>query len=76
MTRPARWNWDVELTPHVLKRMVDREFTEVDLRQMLEAASSVRADVQEARWAITSRHRGHPWEIIVEPDELERVLGV
>jgi hypothetical protein len=74
MAWPGWWDWDLE-TPHALKRMVDRKFTEVDLRQMLKDASSVRP-VQEARWAITSRHRGRSWEIIVEPDESERVLVV
>jgi hypothetical protein len=73
---PAWWDWELELTPHVLKRMVDREFTEVDLRQMLEDASSIRHDVEEGRWLIASRHRGRPWEIVVEPDEAERVLVV
>jgi hypothetical protein len=33
-----------------LKRMVDRRFTEIDLRQMLEGASSLRPDVEEGRW--------------------------
>jgi len=41
MRWPAWWVWELELTPHVLKRMVDREFTELDLRQMLEDASSL-----------------------------------
>lgn len=30
MRWPVWWEWDLELTPHVLKRMLDREFTEVD----------------------------------------------
>src|SRR5207244_11351510 len=63
-------------TPHVLKRMVDRGFTEVDLRQMLEDGSSFRPDVEEGRWVIVSRHRRRSWEIIVEPDEAEQVLVV
>jgi hypothetical protein len=25
---PERWTWELEMTPHVLKRMVDRDFTE------------------------------------------------
>ena len=35
---PAWWNWELELTLHVLKRMEDRDFNEVDLRMMLEHA--------------------------------------
>ena len=31
---PAWWDWELELTAHVLKRMVDRRFSEVDLRSM------------------------------------------
>ena len=76
MRWPAWWEWELELTPHVLKRMVDRRFNEVDLRQMLEEASGLRADVEAGRWAIASRHGGQPWEIIVEPDEVEQVLVV
>jgi hypothetical protein len=56
--------------------MLDREFTEVDLRQMLEDASSLRRDVQEGRWIATSHHRRRAWEIIIEPDEVEHVLVV
>ena len=76
MRWPAWRDWELELTPHVLKRMVDRGFTEVDLRQMLEDASSFRPDVEEGRWAIVSRHRRRSWEIIVELAEAERVLVV
>jgi hypothetical protein len=76
MRWPAWWDWELELTPHVLKRMVDREFTELDLRQMLEDASSLRPDVEEGRWVVTARHRRRAWEIVVEPDSAERVLVV
>jgi hypothetical protein len=31
-TWPEWWDWELELTPHLLKRLVDRGFTEVDLR--------------------------------------------
>jgi hypothetical protein len=76
MRWPAWWDWALELTPHILKRMVDRQFTEVDLRQMFEGASSLRPDVEEGRWIIASRHHRRAWEIIVEPDEAEHVLVV
>ena len=76
MQWPAWWDWELELTPHVLKRMVDREFTELDLRQMLEDASSLRPDVEEGRWVVNAPHRRRAWEIVVEPDEAERVLVV
>ena len=56
--------------------MEDRQFTEVDLRQMLEAASDVRADVVEGRFVIVTRHLAQPWEVIVEPDADELLLVV
>jgi hypothetical protein len=42
--------------------MVDREFTELDLRQMLQDASSLRRDVEEGRWVAVSRHHRRAWE--------------
>ena len=76
MRWPPWWDWELELTPHVFKRMVDREFTEIDLRQMLEDASGLRRDVEQGRWVITARHYGRAWEIVVEPDQAEHVLVV
>ncbi len=38
VTWPAWWEWEIELTPHLEKRMEDRDFTEVDLRAMLQRA--------------------------------------
>ena len=65
---PDWWNWELELSPYLLKRMTDRRFTEIDLRRMLERASGYREDVVEGRGVIETRHRGRPWEVIVEPD--------
>ena len=48
--------------------MVDRRFTEVDLRRMLERAKGHRRDIVEGRWIIETSHRRKPWEVIVEPD--------
>ncbi len=66
----------MELSPHLLKRMDDRRFTEIDLRRMLERASSYREDVVEGRWVIDTRHRGKAWEVIVGPDLERRLLVV
>jgi hypothetical protein len=56
--------------------MEDRDFNELDLRQMLEGMSSYRADVVEGRWVIEARLRGQKWEVIVEPDMTEELLVV
>ena len=36
---PEWWSWELKFTPHLLKRMVDRRFSEVDLRIMQDAAT-------------------------------------
>lgn len=51
-------------------------FTEVDLRSMLERASTLSPDVMEGRFAIATRHAGRPWEVIVEPDDEDQLLLV
>jgi hypothetical protein len=56
MPWPDWWEWELELTPHLEKRMEDREFTEVDLRAMLEQAAGHYVDVVEGRWVIETRH--------------------
>jgi hypothetical protein len=76
MEWPTWWHWDLELSPHLLKRMLDRAFTEVELRVMLENASGYHQNHEPGRWAIETKHSGHPWEVIVEPIEPEQVLVV
>jgi len=56
--------------------MVDRRFTEVDLRAMLDGATGLRRDIVEGRWVVTCRHRRHVWEVIVEPDRGAQLLVV
>jgi hypothetical protein len=76
VTFPEWWDWELELTPHVEKRMEDRTFTEVDLRLMLERATGFRRDVVDDRFVVETRFRGGPWEVVVEPDEVEHLLVV
>ena len=56
--------------------MVDRRFTEVDLRLMLERANGYTPDVVEGRFAITTTHNRRLWEVIVEPDGEPKLLVV
>jgi hypothetical protein len=48
--------------------MVDRGFTEVDLRTMLENPRGYRPDIIEGRWVVITVHHRRTWEVIVEPD--------
>lgn len=43
---------------------------------MLEYATSYKSDILEGRFVIDAKHRGAPWEVIVEPDEVRRLLVV
>jgi len=70
------WDWELEFTPHLLKRMEDRGFNEVDLRSMLTDASVWRKSATEGRYVITSLFEHEDWEIVVEPDETVQLLIV
>jgi hypothetical protein len=73
---PPWWEWELELTPHLEKRMEDRGFNEVELRAMLHGALGFRADLAEGRFVIETEHGRRAWEVIVEPDEMDHLLVV
>lgn len=74
--RPPWWDWELELSPHLLKRMADRSFTESDLRAMLnlDRVTAVRRDLVPGRWVVRTRHQRRRWEVIVEPDREAALL--
>ena len=76
MEWPNWWDWELEISSHIEKRMEQRDFTEVDLRGMMESARGYREDVVEGRWIIDVKHRGMPWEVVVEPDTADELLVV
>jgi len=73
---PEWWSWEVELCRHILRRMEDRHFNEVDLRLMLEDACGYHVDCEPGRYVIRTHHAGRVWEVIVEPEPGEKVLVV
>jgi hypothetical protein len=73
---PAWWAWELELSPHLLKRMLDRGFTEVELRSMLESPVQVRKGAVAGRWIVEARLKKRSWEVVVEPDEEAELLVV
>lgn len=75
-TFPEWWNWDLSFTSHAELRMEQRGVTEVDVRSMLERATSVEPNVVEGRFMIHVRHAQRPWIVIVEPDADEKLLVV
>jgi hypothetical protein len=74
--RPAWWDWDLEMSEHVLDRMEDRGFTEIDVSSMLMKARTIRGDIGAGRWIVSAFHHQRRWEIILEPDIAERLLLV
>jgi hypothetical protein len=54
--------------------MIDRNFSETDLRLMLEQATGLRQDHVPGRWVVETTLDDVPWEVIVEPDEESVVL--
>jgi hypothetical protein len=54
--------------------MIDRGFSEVDLRLMMQHATKIYVDHEPDRWVIKTEHHAEPWEIIVEPDNAEQLL--
>jgi hypothetical protein len=74
---PEWWDWELDLSiPHLQKRMVDRNFSETDLRTMLEDATGYHGDYEPGRYVIETRHGGCPWEIVVEPQVDDQTLMV
>lgn len=73
-SHPKWWDWELEITPHAEKRMEQRGFTDLDLRQMLDSATGLREDYFEDRWIVETTHQGRDWEVIVEPDADETLL--
>lgn len=73
---PEWWNWDLELSPHLLKRMIDRGFTETDLRTVMEAAVRLRPADEPGRWLVESSHESRAWHVIVEPDTIDKLVVV
>ena len=73
---PDWWEWELELTSHVFKRMDDREFNELDLRAMLDRAKTYRVGDLDGRWIVESKHHRRRWEVIVEPDRKAKKLVV
>jgi hypothetical protein len=56
--------------------MIDRSFSEIELREMLEAATNYRADPLPGRWIIETTHAQVAWEVVVEPDATQQKLIV
>jgi hypothetical protein len=73
---PDWWEFELELSPHLLDRMIDRGFTETDLRLMIEVADDIRPGSSAERWILGTIFQRQRWEVVVEPDERDGVIVV
>ena len=76
MDWPVWWSWELELTPHLMKRMLDRQFNEVDLRLMVDAATDFHENHEVGRFVVRTTHDGSRWTVIVEQSSDDHVLIV
>lgn len=75
MDWPDWWDWELEISSHCLKRMSERNFSEADLRAMIQDARGV--DEQEhGTFIVETEHEGTRWEVIVSPDERNQAIIV
>ena len=53
---PNWWEWELEFSPHLLKRMLDRGLSDVDVRLMIEGTIGLRQAERAERWVVTATH--------------------
>jgi len=75
MDRPSWWDWELEFSSHAIKRMLERGFSESDVRAMLEDATVV-VEQSHGTFVVASFHLRRPCEIIVVPDRKEQRMVV
>jgi len=76
MDRPDWWDWELAYTEHVEGRLLERGVSDVDLRTMLQDATSIRPASRPGRWIVQTRYAARPWVVVIEPDQDEHVLYV
>ena len=76
MNWPNWWEWELGFTVHVEVRMEERGFSEIALRTMLDSATKLAPARLPGRWLIHTRHGGHPWYVVVEPDLDNQILMI
>ena len=76
MNWPEWWSWELVLSRHLLRRMVEREFNEIEIRTMVNDAAGVTYESDTGHWCVETSHQGEPWEVIVEPVPHRRALVV
>ncbi|MEM8873697.1 MAG: DUF4258 domain-containing protein [Planctomycetota bacterium] len=66
---PYWWDWELVMSPHVVKRMASRDISELDIRDMAERADGWSFDPYPGRVRLHTTMNGRAWRIVVEPQE-------
>jgi hypothetical protein len=74
--QPPWWDWELELSSHLYKRMLVRGFNEIDVCHMLHSATRVWPDIIAGRWVVDTRLQRKRWQVIVEPDHHAQLVVV
>jgi hypothetical protein len=56
--------------------MIERGFSEADLRQMLQDAESLVGDPEPGRWRCVTKLRGRTWIVVLDPDASQKLIVV
>jgi hypothetical protein len=73
---PAWWEWELEFSIHAEVRMEERGITEVEVRHVLQNATTLSRGAA-GRWIATGRRGRQRWRIVLEPDDQrQRVVVV
>lgn len=75
MQQPDWWEWEIEVSSHCLKRMTERGFYDTDLRAMLDDAEEI-LEQAHGTFLVTTKLNHRPWEVIVTPDDDQRLVVV
>jgi len=76
LDRPEWWEWELGFDSHIEDRMEERGFSEVELRAMLEDATSLSPARRKGRWLADTHFRGRPWVVVLEPDVADQITYV
>jgi len=75
MEWPSWWEWELDISPHCVKRMEDRGFTETDLRTMLADAVNL-VEQAHGTFLVETQLADVRWEVIVVPEDDEQVITI
>ena len=76
MEYPEWWEWELSFIGHLDDRAEERAFSDVELRTMIEQTSAIEPSRRPGRFLLRTRHGGHAWVVVVEPDYDDRLVFV